>query len=246
MISSLLLHPDGQLLISGGANGSIDLWNVATHQFIQRLWTHTDRISGLGLATDGYTLFSGAEDGKICSWDLRTAEAIASISAHHNGVSALVIHPESNLLVTGGGDDALRLWHIASSELRLGRTLATSSSTGRMARRNSSARAIALHPHGTLLAHRTDDTAIQLWHLTSPSSLSANPSSSDSRFSTPAHENADLSQSTQPPSPSELLHPRRLLQLDQDWSVSALCFSPNGRRFVSSSTDGTLKLWQGR
>ncbi|MEM9220443.1 MAG: protein kinase [Cyanobacteria bacterium P01_F01_bin.150] len=227
VMSALTLHPDGHLLISGGANGAIDLWDLTQHQFIQRLWAHQDQISGLELASDGITLFSSSEDGMIYSWDLRTAEAIASIRAHRNGVSALALYDTGQILVSGGGDRTLRLWGLfhgnGQGDSIDNQEGATFKPLQTLSVNLDRVTAIALHPSDTLLANSQDDTHIQLWTI--GWQQAADTSGYGSRAYLPTR-------------------PRQNLTLNQDWTVTALRFSPRGDRLVSSSADGTIKVWR--
>ena len=225
VVSALVLHPDGQLLMSGGANGAIDLWDLNTHQFIQRLWTHTDCISGLALAPDGVTLLSSGDDGMVYGWDLRTAEAIASIRAHHNGVSALALDAGGQILMSGGGDRTVRLWSTSGA---IAQDM-ESESSGRalafhplhtLAVELERVAAIAIHPSGVLFANSQDDTHIQLWHLEGERSADAS-----------ARLRVRL---------------QRGRVLGQDWTITGLRFSVRGDRLVSSSTDGTIKIWRSK
>jgi WD40 repeat protein len=72
-IRALAFSPDGMIL-AGGTQNQIDLWDVRSPYSPVRLGTpligHSDRIFDLAFDPSGKTLASGSADGKIILWDL--------------------------------------------------------------------------------------------------------------------------------------------------------------------------------
>src|SRR5262249_23482481 len=61
--------PQGRLLATTGAPGTINLWDTWAGKEIARLHGHRGRIT-LAFAPDGKTLASGSSDGTVLIWDV--------------------------------------------------------------------------------------------------------------------------------------------------------------------------------
>src|SRR5262249_33348393 len=81
--TALAFSPDGTVLASGGRDGSLELWSVATGEQIGApLLGHHMQIFGLAFSPDGKTLASGSEDRTIILWDVKTGRALGTLAGH--------------------------------------------------------------------------------------------------------------------------------------------------------------------
>ena len=73
----------GPALVSGGADGTVRLWDALTGEQLVALNGSTGEIHAVVAATvDGHAvLVSGAADGAICAWDPTASEEIWRVSA---------------------------------------------------------------------------------------------------------------------------------------------------------------------
>jgi WD40 repeat protein len=69
--AALAFTPDGKWIVSGGADTSVQVWEVATGKAIARFNGHESTVKQVAVAPDGRSAFSAGEDGCICQWDLR-------------------------------------------------------------------------------------------------------------------------------------------------------------------------------
>lgn len=69
----LVFSPDGAILISGHASGTVQLWDVKTGDRIAALDGHTDQVETLKFSPDAETLVSTGQDGTIFLWDWNEA-----------------------------------------------------------------------------------------------------------------------------------------------------------------------------
>ena len=75
-VSSLTFSPDSQTLISGHANGSLQLWDAETGQRLKQLLGEPGTVNTLGLSADAQFLVSGAKQGGLSLWNLQMTELI--------------------------------------------------------------------------------------------------------------------------------------------------------------------------
>ncbi len=74
--------PDGKSVISGGADGTIRLWDLFGTGRTVQFTGHTGWISDLSYSPDGRTIASISLDGTIRFWDVATGKEIQRISGY--------------------------------------------------------------------------------------------------------------------------------------------------------------------
>jgi WD40 repeat protein len=101
----------GRVLASGGADGTLRLWNVATRQEIgQPLSGHTSLVRSVAFSPDGRLVASGSSDQTVRLWDVATASQLgAALTGSHGGVETVAFSPDGTL-ATSGVDGTVRFW----------------------------------------------------------------------------------------------------------------------------------------
>lgn len=69
-IYGLAFTPNGQRLISGGADGTVRIWDVHTGEQLHVFEWHRKWVTCLAMSPDGTTVATGSEDSTIAVWDL--------------------------------------------------------------------------------------------------------------------------------------------------------------------------------
>ncbi|MFQ5830914.1 MAG: WD40 repeat domain-containing protein [Candidatus Methylomirabilia bacterium] len=71
-VSSVAFSPDGRLLVSGGRDKTLRLWEVATGREVRILKGHRDSVSSVAFSPDGRLLASGSQDQTVRLWEVAT------------------------------------------------------------------------------------------------------------------------------------------------------------------------------
>lgn len=109
---------------AGLANGTIQIWNVATRTSVDDLQdTRNDRVFALAFTADAQTLYSGHAGGKIHIWQRTAAGKFQRIpkplelsSDRNYQVRALALSPDGKLLVSAGSRKTLVFWNLAAPD----------------------------------------------------------------------------------------------------------------------------------
>ncbi|GAA4490193.1 serine/threonine-protein kinase [Actinoallomurus oryzae] len=154
VVSSVAFAPDGRSLASGGADGTILLWDTATGGKIRTFTGHTYPVVAMAFSGDGRTMTSGAEVVRV--WDVATARQTRMISTQtrtgfDTPIGSMAVSPDGRTLATDGAEGHVLLWDLAGGKVT--RTLPG----------GSAANAVAFGPRGGTLVGGGENIA--LWDV---------------------------------------------------------------------------------
>ncbi len=110
-VQNIRFSPNGQMLASGGHDGQVILWDVATNKMLRALQGHAGTIFEVSFNKDGSLVASAGEDGTARVWDVRTGKPLATFYnrpfLHPDGsrfisVSFVVFSPDSRFVYFSG------------------------------------------------------------------------------------------------------------------------------------------------
>jgi WD40 repeat protein/serine/threonine protein kinase len=101
---------DRRCLATGGVDGSVRIWDVATGQ--QRLATsgHGGSVHCLAFSPDGRRIASAGTDLAIMVWDTGSGLEVVSLRGHRSSVGLVSFSPDGHFLVSTNHDGSIRLW----------------------------------------------------------------------------------------------------------------------------------------
>ena len=123
-VYALAFTPDGKRLVSGGADRSVKVWNVATGTRLYTLSDATDGINTIALSPDGERVAAGGLDKTIRIWHLGEKEGTLenTLIAHEDAILKLAWSPDGKHLASAAADRTIKLFR--ASDLTEVRTFA--------------------------------------------------------------------------------------------------------------------------
>jgi serine/threonine protein kinase len=239
-VDAVTFSPAGTVLATGDHNGSIYLWDLATHKRTMSLLDPGSLgVESATFSASGRFLATGDQNGSAYMWNLAARHLTATLTGPgFEAVDSAAYSPRGKTLATGDYDGSTYLWGPDGS---LTGTLVAPGS-------NNSVYGVAFSPSGQMLATADVDGSTYLWNVASQSRIATLTDSSavyavafspggkllatgDQNGSTCLWNVAGRSRiaTLRIPAPES--------------TVSSVAFSPNGKLLATGDQNGSTYLW---
>ena len=168
MTETVAFSPDGQLVATGGDDGTLRLWSVRDPARPQLLATSHDSgtyVFGVAFSPDGKVVAAASADNLTRLWDVADPARPVLLGRPLRGPSSYAISvafsPDGRLLAVGGADKTVRLWDVTNPARPVAVGAPLTGPTGYVY-------GVAFSGNGTTLAAAVTDGTVWLWNVATP------------------------------------------------------------------------------
>ena len=108
-VRSFAFSPDGTLLVSGGNDKTIKLWDVQTGGIIRTFYGHTNPVCTVSISADCAKISSGSHNRAIFLWDVHTGECYHIIE-HQELVGCVAFSPIDPQCFVSASGNKIQQW----------------------------------------------------------------------------------------------------------------------------------------
>lgn len=163
-ILSLEISKDSTLLVSGGKDSTIVIWDLHSRKVLKSIHFPKGIVSSLALSPDNKYLLAGNTDHKAYLYDLNNFQLLKEFANHTDVITSVAISPDGKYLASAGADKQVFIYLVDNKQL------IESINT------RSCNRKIVFSPDGQTLLSCNDNAKVCEWDLsqTSPINMKSN------------------------------------------------------------------------
>lgn len=229
VVAAVAVTPDGKMVVSGGYDGSVRIWDLASASEIRTL-------EGIGpvrsiAVIPGGSIAIGGDDGSVQVWNPETGSLHRLRVGGDGKVNVLAVTPDGGTLLAAEEPGGVPVWKLEPDS-------AAEVLTGTVPR------SLALTPDGICAIVGGRDAAVTAWSVDTRRQL----------WNSPGHSASVRSVAVSPDGRRVVTGgidgamvwdrstgmPERILQ--NRWPVQAVAITPSGR-IITGGTDGSIRIW---
>jgi len=233
-VTSVAVSSDGKMGIAGYDDGIIIVWDLLTGKKIKSLSSHTSSVNDLIVTEDGKTLYSCSSDATVKIWSLSSLSFIRTLRGHSGSVHSIVDWPEQNRLYSASEDGTLRIWDTSSGQ----QVKVIRAEIGSLT-------AVSMDRERTVLLIGSEAGHLKSYDVKTWSPLKTSRVH-NAELTKILIDNGVIYTASSDRTIKSLSFPSfNLVNMitGHNWDVTEIVLSNDGYVLYSSSTDGTLKIW---
>jgi WD40 repeat protein/energy-coupling factor transporter ATP-binding protein EcfA2 len=235
-VRAVAIVPDTNLIISGGLEGSVRVWDLKGNLFCKSL-EHGCAVNSLAISADAKYIVVGCGDGKVWVWQNWMQNPCSQTFQSHEGeVRSVSISQNSQYIVTGGDDKLVKLWDLNGKiqnifEGHEGRVMSVAIS----------------QDHQYIISGGGEfDHTVRLWHRQDPNKFQIFEGHKERVNAVAFSPNGEYVVTGSNDKTARLwnLQGESLIVFTgHRWYINSVAFSHDGKNIASGSAEGVLLMW---
>lgn len=231
----ICFSPDDEyIMCSCFGDGIIKIWNVNTSNLVRELIGHTNFVRKAVFNSDCKQLASASDDKTIRLWDF-SDHSLTIMEGHSDGIRTLSYSPDGKYLVSASDDKSMKVWDTTT-----GKCFFT------LRGHNHWVMQATYSPDGKYIASISIDKTIKIWDAKTGALLRTIDNKSNGymmefSFSPDGNSIMTKTESSDTIKIWNISNGKLEREIKTDNYRGAVCFSPDGKRFLSNSPG--VSLW---
>jgi WD40 repeat protein len=114
--NAVAFSPDGQLLASGDADGTVQLWNPASGQPVGSALPVGGSVNAVAFSPDGRLLASADADGTVQLWNPASGQPVGPPRLVGSSANGVAFSPDGQRLASADADGTVQWWTPATGQ----------------------------------------------------------------------------------------------------------------------------------
>jgi WD40 repeat protein len=242
-VNSAAVTVDGKWVVTGSNDRTARIWDIDTGVELRILDGHKDSVYSTAVTADGRRVITGSRDRTARVWDFHTGKMIHELKAHQGVVHSVAVTPDGKRVITGSWDNTARLWDIETGD-----QIAVLGGDGHSGKITG----VAIAPDGSRFVTTSVDETARVWDMKTGNPLfvfEKHTSEVNGVAITPDGNRAvTVSGSSRSRDNTvrvwDLKTGEQLYELEgHRQKVTSVALLPGGKRVITSSYDGTVRVW---
>ncbi len=236
LVLSLALSPDDKLLITGGADGEISLWEVDSGKQISSFRAHNGWITSVAFNPNGNMIASCSDSSVVKLWDLKTRKCLKILRGHTDKARQISFNLSGTILASCSDDQTIKIWDVSTGQCI--NTLQVH--TGKVWR-------VVIAPSGKILASGGSDYFVKIWDINTRNCLKTLQEHNDNIVSIAFSHDSKILASGSKDKTIKLwdINTGKCIKtlIGHNYKIRTVVFSKNNKIIFSASADSTIKIW---
>jgi WD40 repeat protein len=151
------LTPDGKIIVSGGHDNKVYLWDPESGDCLKTMNGHSDRIYSIKVTSDGLRIVTASHDETLRIWELKTGLCMHILKGNHNGtgIRKVFLSTDGFYAISIGGLE----WDLEVWDLKKGIRLRT------LKGHQSYVTSVGILPYGNRAISSSEDHTLRIWNF---------------------------------------------------------------------------------
>ena len=236
LVVSLVFSPNDKLLVTGGADGEICLWELDSGKQISSISAHNDWISSVACSPDGKIIASSSRSSVVKLWDATTGKCLKILRGHKDLAREISFNSNGTILASSSDDQTIKIW-----DVNTGQCINT------LEGHTSPIWRVKIAPNNKILVTGSSDSCIKIWDISKGICLKNLEEHQDSILSITFSHDSQIFASGSKDKIIQIwdTNTGKCIKnlIGHSGTIRSLAFSKDNKTLFSGSTDSTIKIW---